>query len=35
MLDYTLRKKKVGGATNYTFLALIPKDTNPSNFSRF
>jgi hypothetical protein len=35
MLNYTLRKKKVGGATNSTFLALIPKESNPSNFSRF
>jgi hypothetical protein len=35
MLNYTLQKKKVGGATNSTFLALIPKETNPSNFSRF
>jgi hypothetical protein len=24
-----------GGATNSTFLALIPKESNPSNFSRF
>jgi hypothetical protein len=35
MLNYTLKKNKVGGATNSTFLALIPKETNPSNFSRF
>jgi hypothetical protein len=35
MLNYTLRKKKVGGATDSTFLALIPKETNPSIFSRF
>jgi hypothetical protein len=35
MLNYTLRKKKVGGSTNSTFLALIPKDSNPSNFTRF
>jgi hypothetical protein len=34
MLNYTLRKKK-GGAINSTFLALIPKEMNPSNFSRF
>jgi hypothetical protein len=32
---YTLKKKKVGGATNSTFLALILKESNPSNFSRF
>jgi hypothetical protein len=25
----------LGGATNSTFLALIPKDSNPSKFSRF
>jgi hypothetical protein len=33
MLNYTLHKQKIGGATNSTFLALIPKDSNPSNFS--
>jgi hypothetical protein len=35
MLNYTLQKQKLGGATNSTFLALIPKETNPSNFSHF
>jgi len=35
ILNYSLHKKKVGGETNSTFLALIPKETNPSNFSRF
>jgi hypothetical protein len=35
MLNYTLQKQKLGGATNSTFLALIPKESNPSNFSRF
>jgi hypothetical protein len=35
MLNYTLRKKKVGGDNNSTFLALIIKDLNPSTFSRF
>jgi hypothetical protein len=35
MLNYILKKKKVRGGKNSTFLALIPKDTNPSNFSRF
>jgi len=35
MLNYTLQKQKLGGATNSTFLALIPKDSNPANFSRF
>jgi hypothetical protein len=34
MINYTLRKKKVGGATNSTFMALIPKKLNPSSFSR-
>jgi hypothetical protein len=35
MLNYTLQKKKVGGSTNSTFLALIPKYSNPSNFTHF
>jgi hypothetical protein len=35
MLNYTLHKQKIGGATNSTFLSLIPKESNPSNFSRF
>jgi hypothetical protein len=35
MLNYTLHKHKIGGATNSTFLSLIPKESNPSNFSRF
>jgi hypothetical protein len=35
MLNYTLRKKKVVGVTNSTFLDLIPKEIDPSNFSRF
>ena len=26
---------KLGGCTNSTFLALIPKDINPSSFDRF
>lgn len=29
------KKAKVGGSTNSTYLALIPKDTNPETFSRF
>ena len=29
------RKVKLGGCTNSTFLALIPKDVNPSTFDRF
>ena len=28
-------KAKVGGCTNSTFLALIPKEANPSTFDRF
>ena len=28
-------KAKVGGCTNSTFLALIPKESNPSSFDRF
>jgi hypothetical protein len=35
MLNYTLHKQKLGGATNSTFLALIPKESNPSKFSHF
>jgi len=35
MINYTLHKQKVRGETNSTFLALIPKESNPSNFSRF
>ena len=29
------RKGKVGGCINSTFLALIPKEVNPSSFDRF
>ena len=29
------QKYKVGGSTNYTFLAMIPKEVNPSTFERF
>ena len=28
-------KSKVGGCTNSTFLALIPKEVNPTTFDRF
>jgi hypothetical protein len=35
MVNYTLRKKKIRGATNSTFLAIIQKESNPSSFSRF
>ena len=30
-----LKKAKVGGCTNSTFLALIPKEVNPTYFDRF
>ena len=32
--DFQL-KAKVGGCTNSTFLALIPKEVNPTTFNRF
>jgi hypothetical protein len=35
ILNYTLQKQKLRGAANSTLLALIPKDSNPSNFSFF
>ena len=35
MIRYVIRKKKVGGFTNSTFLALIPKDPRPSTLNRF
>jgi len=35
MLNYTLCKQRIRGATDSTFLALIPKDSSPSNFTRF
>ena len=35
MVSNFLRKAKVGGGTNSTFLALIPKETNPETFDRF
>eukprot|EP00253_Pinus_taeda_P022073 PITA_22073 len=35
MLRGIQRKKKMGGFTNSTFLALIPKETRPTTFSRF
>ena len=35
MIQWTQRKKKIGGYTNSTFLALIPKENRPSSFSRF
>ena len=30
-----LKKAKVGGCTNSTFLALIPKEVIPASFDRF
>jgi hypothetical protein len=35
MIQYVQKSTKLGGSTNSTFLALIPKDSNPSSFSRF
>jgi len=35
MLKWTQRKCKVGGYTNATHLALIPKENRPSSFARF
>ena len=35
MISAFLKKSKVGGCTNSTFLALIPKEVNPVSFERF
>eukprot|EP00253_Pinus_taeda_P016388 PITA_16388 len=35
MICWVLRKGKLGGYTNSTYLALIPKENRPSTFSRF
>ena len=35
MLNWTRKKHKIGGATNSTFLVLIPKDKNPLSIDRF
>ena len=35
MISSFQRKAKVGGCTNSTFLALIPKEVNPASFDRF
>ena len=35
MVSTFQRKGKVGGCTNSIFLALIPKEVNPSSFDRF
>eukprot|EP00253_Pinus_taeda_P020773 PITA_20773 len=35
MIRGVLRKAKMGGGTKSTFLALIPKETNPRSFDRY
>ena len=35
MISTFLKKAKVGGSTNYTFLVLIPKEVNKASFERF
>eukprot|EP00253_Pinus_taeda_P027333 PITA_27333 len=35
MIRWAQRKRKIGGYTNATFLALIPKENRPSSLSRF
>eukprot|EP00253_Pinus_taeda_P027195 PITA_27195 len=35
MIRGFMSKAKVGGSTNSTYLALIPKDSNPETFARF
>jgi len=35
MLKWTQRKCKIGGFTNATHLAFIPKENRPTSFSRF
>eukprot|EP00253_Pinus_taeda_P023771 PITA_23771 len=35
MIRGVLRKTKMGGGTKSTFLALIPKETNPRSFDRY
>ena len=35
MLNWNRKKDKIGGATNSTFLALIPKEKNPLSIERF
>ena len=35
MISSFLGKGKIGGCTNSTFLALIPKEVNPASFDRF
>ena len=35
LLNWSKKKDKIGWETNPTFLALIPKETNPTYFGRF
>jgi hypothetical protein len=35
MINYALANCKIGGTTNSSFLALIPKDKNENTFDRF
>eukprot|EP00253_Pinus_taeda_P016135 PITA_16135 len=35
MIKGFMRKAKIGGGTNSTYLALIPKESNPETFTRF
>ena len=35
MISAFIKKAKVGGCTNSTFLALIPKEVNPTSFDMF
>jgi hypothetical protein len=35
MIKGFMRKAKIGGGINSTYLALIPKDSNPETFARF
>lgn len=35
MIRKSQNSQKIGGSTNYAFLALIPKEKGANNFSRF
>ena len=35
MIQWTQRKRKIGGYTNATYLVLIPKENRPSSLTRF
>ena len=35
MLNWTRKKDKIGGATNSSFLSLIPKERNPKSMDKF